>query len=122
DPHHGAIQDQPDDRLLGDRAGIPGLPIAFHLAPHAANRIFADRAAKDGREGAAPDAYWSRQDRRRQSANRLAWFAAGNLVAPSLSMRLSPPPRPRAWRAASRCRPAQRSPRVIAGGDHGGGQ
>src|SRR5271163_561887 len=50
DPHHGAIQDQADDRLLGQRAGIPGVPIAFHLAPHAARRILADRAAEDGLE------------------------------------------------------------------------
>src|SRR5262245_49404528 len=51
DPHHGAIQDQADDRLLGQRAGIPGIPITFHLPPHPAHRIFADRAAKDGRDG-----------------------------------------------------------------------
>jgi putative transposase len=45
------LRDQADDRLLSEPAGIPGIPIAFHLPPHAAHRIFADRAAKDGREG-----------------------------------------------------------------------
>jgi hypothetical protein len=39
DPHHGAIQDQADDRLLGKRAGIPSFPIAFLLPPHAAHRM-----------------------------------------------------------------------------------
>jgi hypothetical protein len=28
------------------RAGIPGIPIGFHLSPHPAHGIFADRAAK----------------------------------------------------------------------------
>jgi hypothetical protein len=50
DPHHGAIEDQADDRLLGERAGIPRIPIAFHLPPHPAHRSLADRTAKDGRE------------------------------------------------------------------------
>jgi hypothetical protein len=52
----------------------------------------------------------SRQDRRRRSANRLAWFAAGKLAAPNSSTRLSYPARSRAWRAAPRSRPGQRSP------------
>ena len=47
DPHHGAVQDHADDRLLGERAGIPGVPIAFHLPPHSAHRILADRTAED---------------------------------------------------------------------------
>ena len=43
-------QDQADNRFFGERAGIPGIPIAFHLAPHPADRILADRAAGHGRE------------------------------------------------------------------------
>src|SRR5882757_1038060 len=31
DPHHGAVQDQPHDRLLGERAGVPSLPVGLHL-------------------------------------------------------------------------------------------
>src|SRR6201996_1044078 len=45
-PNHRAVQDQADDRFLGERAGIPAIPIALHLAPHPAHRILADRAAK----------------------------------------------------------------------------
>ena len=29
DPHHGAIEDQADDRLVRQRAGIPGIPVSF---------------------------------------------------------------------------------------------
>ena len=46
DPHHRAVEDQADDRFRGERAGIPGIPIGFHLSPHPAHGIFADRAAK----------------------------------------------------------------------------
>jgi hypothetical protein len=38
-PGSSGCQDQADDRLLGQRAGIPGVPIAFYLPPHAAHRI-----------------------------------------------------------------------------------
>jgi hypothetical protein len=38
---------------------------------------------------AAPDAYWSRQDRRWRSANRRAWFAAGKRAAVTDSPRLA---------------------------------
>ena len=48
DPHHGAVEDQADDRLVSKRARIPAIPISFDLPPHPAHRIFADRAAKDG--------------------------------------------------------------------------
>src|ERR1700748_2097438 len=48
-----AIQDQPHDRLFGKRAGVPGVPVALHFAPHPAHRVLADRAAKQGGECAA---------------------------------------------------------------------
>src|SRR6202040_117991 len=47
DPHHGAVEDHPDDRFLGQRAGIPGVPVALHLPPHPAHRVLADRTAED---------------------------------------------------------------------------
>src|SRR5437764_743755 len=50
DPHHGAVENQADNRLLGQRAGVPGIPIALYLAPHPAHRILADGTAKDGGE------------------------------------------------------------------------
>lgn len=34
--HHGAIEDEPHDRLIGQRPGIPSLPVALHLAPNPA--------------------------------------------------------------------------------------
>ena len=50
DPHHRAVEDQADDRFLGERAGVPGIPVGLHLSPHPAHRILADRAAKHRRE------------------------------------------------------------------------
>src|SRR5271163_1015913 len=44
--HHGAVENEPHDRLFGQRAGVPRVPIAFHLAPGPAHRVLADRAAK----------------------------------------------------------------------------
>src|SRR5271169_4086865 len=32
--HHGAVENQPHDWLLGQRAGVPCVPVALHLAPH----------------------------------------------------------------------------------------
>ena len=54
EPHtnHGAVEDQAHDRLLGQRAGIPGIPVALHLAPCPAHRVLADRSAKQGRQRA----------------------------------------------------------------------
>jgi hypothetical protein len=48
--HDRAIKDQPDDWLFGEGTGVPGIPIALHLAPHPADRIFPHRAAKQGRQ------------------------------------------------------------------------
>src|ERR1700740_2243327 len=38
-PHHRTVADQAHDRFLGERAGIPGIPIGFHLSPHPAHGI-----------------------------------------------------------------------------------
>ena len=38
-----AVEDQPDDRLLGERARVPGVPVALRLAPDAADHVLADR-------------------------------------------------------------------------------
>src|SRR5512144_2421779 len=43
DTHDGAVEDQPDDVFLGERALRPGFPIRLHLPPDAADRILADR-------------------------------------------------------------------------------
>ena len=56
DPDDGAVEDQPDDRLIGERAGVPGIPVALHLPPHPAHRVLADRAAEQGCERAADPA------------------------------------------------------------------
>ena len=47
-----AVEDQPDDRLLGERAPIPGIPIALHLAPGSADHVLADRPGEDRRQRA----------------------------------------------------------------------
>ena len=51
--HHGAVENEPHDRLFGQRAGVPRIPIALHLAPGPAHGILADRAAKQGTERTA---------------------------------------------------------------------
>ena len=48
--HHRAVENKPHDRLLDQRAGIPGVPVGLHLAPHPAHRVLAHRAAKQRRE------------------------------------------------------------------------
>ena len=48
-----AVQDQPDNRLLGQRTGIPGVPVALHFAPSPAHRVLADRSAEQGRQRSA---------------------------------------------------------------------
>lgn len=40
--HHGAVKNQPHNRFIGQRAGIPRVPIALYLAPHPAHRVLAD--------------------------------------------------------------------------------
>ena len=45
-PHHGAVENQAHDRLVGQRAGIPRVPVALHLAPHPAHRVLADLSTK----------------------------------------------------------------------------
>ncbi len=47
-----AVEDQPDDRLLGERAPIPGIPIGLHLAPGPADHVLADRPGE--RRGKRP--------------------------------------------------------------------
>ena len=55
EPHANdrAVEDQPHDRLLGQRAAVPGVPVALHLAPGPAHRVLADRPAEQGRQRAA---------------------------------------------------------------------
>src|SRR5271155_2651917 len=44
--HHGAVENQPHDWLLRQRAGIPCVPVALHLAPHSAHRVLANLPTK----------------------------------------------------------------------------
>src|SRR5262249_59185793 len=48
EPNAGAIEDQLSAGLRGERAGVPGIPIALHLPPYSAHYVLADRAAKQG--------------------------------------------------------------------------
>ena len=48
--HHRAVENKPHDRLLDQRAGIPGFPVGLHLALHPTHRVLAHRAAKQRRE------------------------------------------------------------------------
>src|SRR5271167_5183505 len=51
--HHGAVENEPYDRLFGQRAGVPRVPIVLHLAPGPAHRVLADSTAKQGGERTA---------------------------------------------------------------------
>ena len=51
--HHGAVENEPHDRLSGQRAGVPRVPIVLHLAPGPAYRVLADSTAKQGGERTA---------------------------------------------------------------------
>jgi hypothetical protein len=46
--HHRAVENQPHDRLIGQRAGIPRVPVALNLAPYPAHGVLAHRAAEQG--------------------------------------------------------------------------
>jgi hypothetical protein len=48
DSDDSAVEDQPDDRLVGERALVPGLPVSLHLAPDPADRVLADGSAEQG--------------------------------------------------------------------------
>jgi hypothetical protein len=50
DANDGAVENEPHDRLGGERTGIPGVPVALHLAPRSAHRVLADRAAEHRRQ------------------------------------------------------------------------
>ena len=50
--HHGAVEVSAD-RFIGQRAGVPGVPIALHLAPDPAHRVLAHRTPEQGTERTA---------------------------------------------------------------------
>ena len=49
--HHSAVENQPHDRLVSQRAGIPCVPVALHLAPHSAHRVLANLPTKYAAKG-----------------------------------------------------------------------
>ncbi len=49
-PNHRAVEDQPDDRLIGQRPRVLRIPVALHLAPHPAHGVLSDRPAEQGCE------------------------------------------------------------------------
>jgi site-specific DNA recombinase len=51
DPHDRAIQDQPDDVLLGQITPVPGIPVSADLAPRPADHVFAHSPAKQRSQG-----------------------------------------------------------------------
>ena len=51
--HHGAVEDQPHDQLIGQRAGVPRVPSAPHLTPHPAHRTLAPHPETGNRARAA---------------------------------------------------------------------
>jgi hypothetical protein len=46
DANDCAVEDQPHNRLIGQRTGVPGVPIAFDLAPDPAHDVLADALAE----------------------------------------------------------------------------
>src|SRR5437016_12268789 len=51
--HHRAVENDPHDVFVSQRAGVPCIPIALHLAPNPAHRVLAHRAAKQRLERTA---------------------------------------------------------------------
>ena len=50
--HNRAVENEPHDRFIRQRADVPGVPVGFHLAPGSAHRVLAHRTAKQRRERA----------------------------------------------------------------------
>src|SRR4029077_18379651 len=46
DANDGSVEDQPHNRLLGERTGVPGVPVALHPPPDPADDILADPFSK----------------------------------------------------------------------------
>ena len=44
--HRSTIENEPHDRLTGERAGVPRVPVALRLVPHPAHHVLADRSAE----------------------------------------------------------------------------
>jgi hypothetical protein len=77
--HYGAVQDQTDDRFLGQRLGIPGIPIALYPLPQPSpypcrlrrRRLRRALGAFDGKTATSRHQAWSlprRQDPPRRGA------------------------------------------------------
>ncbi len=116
-PHHRAVEDEPHDRLFGQRAGIPGVPVALHLAPDPAHRVLADRAAEQGGERAAhPARVGAGKIACRRSARRRRACGADKPAAPGSSTPSSCRRGCSAGRAAPRSRSARRSRSASASG------
>src|SRR5260221_2623011 len=59
--HHSAVENQPHDWLVGQRAGVPSVPVALHLAPDPAHSVLANLSAKYAANvRGARGAYWCR--------------------------------------------------------------
>ena len=121
-PNDGAVEDQPHDRLLGQRAAIPGVPVAFDLAPGPAHRVLADRPAEQGRQRAThPPGIGAGQIAARDQrigGKRASLIGPQGLALPFRRLAL------RAWsagHAAPRSRSARTCPSATASGCHGGG-
>ena len=52
-PNYGAVENEPHDRLIDQRAGVPGVPVALHLAPDPTHRVLANGAAEHDTERTA---------------------------------------------------------------------
>ena len=116
------VENEPHDRFIGQRAGVPGVPVALHLAPHPAHRVLADRAAEQGRERTAhPARVGAGEIACPRSARRRPACAADKPAAPGSSTPSSCHRRCSAWRAAPRSRSGRTCRSATASGCRGGG-
>ena len=110
-----AVEDQPHDRLFGERTRIPGVPVALRLAPDAADHVLADRPGKHRVQrashaaGVGPGEISARRSRRRRPG-----CGAGRRAANRSAIRASCRPRRSTERAARRSASCQTRPSASA--------
>ncbi len=121
--HDRAVEDQPHDRLVGERSGVPGVPIALHLAPGPAHNVLADRAAEQRGKRPADAARVDAGEigARDQRLGRLA-CGADRRAGPCSSIPSCRHPAHADARAARRSRFARTSPSASASGCRGDGR
>ncbi len=117
--HHGAVQEEPYHRLIGQRAGIPRLPIAPHLRQTQLTVSLPTAPPNRARSARRTRRVWCRKGSSRRSAHRPPSCGADRPAALGSSTRLSCRPPCSAGRAAPQSPLGRTSPTASATGGRG---